>query len=476
MKKKLITKLTGVLAVSVIVLLIVACSGQKDNPAESADATGDTLSSSEGKTPDFSLASVFIPKEKKEVVSASADATGTVSQVDVTATLYGFDSESGDYVKDTTTLTNLKNPNGAESCYIQDNKTVYWDNLGETITYKGQSDATLPINVKVTYYLDKKEMAPEDMLGVSGHVTIRFDYENTTDEEVIVNGKTYHEQVPFGVLSAAYLPSDNFSNVEVSGGKVEIIDGKYIAIGFAIPGLYDSLELSSFDAADNVTLKDYVEISADVTDFELEFTETIVTNGLFTDINDDSLKDLTDLTESMDDLESASDKLVTGAADLLTGAKDFKEYLKSYIDGVDELTDGISSLDNSLSDVDISALKNSESEELAQLAANIEALQKALKNLDKGGKKLDSAGAELLEGYNGIVKGIKSYKSGISKFDSEGIEELAKTLGDDLGDLLTRIKAVSRADRAYTNYSGSFKDQETSVTFLIETDGITSKE
>ena len=141
-----------------------------------------------------------------------------------------------------------------------------------------------------------------------------------------------------------------------------------------------------------------------------------------------------------------------------------------------DLADGIAALDESLEDVDVSALKQSGSSELAQLAESIEALQEAIEKLDKGGAKLDAAGTKLLKGYHSLVEGIKSFRSGLKEYNSEGISELKEVLGDDLGNLLERLKAVGEADDAYTNFSGMSEGTESSVTFLIETDGITAED
>ena len=474
MKKKLKGKLAGVVVVVLVVCLVIACGSKKENSSESGDVT--SASADALREPDFASASIVTAPKKSEVVSASADATGKVAEVRVAATLSGYAQESGDYVADTTNLTNLKNPNGPESFYTQEGGLVYWENLGDPITYKGDSDAELPLNVTVTYYLDGEEMEPEEMLGVSGEVTIRFDYENISSQEVSVDGTTYEVPVPFLVLSAAYLPSDTFSNVEVSSGSVEIVDGDYVAVGYVLPGLSEGLSLASYDMTDDVDIKDYVEITADVTDFELEFTETIVSNGLFADISEDDLEDFEDLSESMDDLEDATEELIDGVGELLSGAETFEDSLESYVDGVGDLADGIAALDESLEDVDVSALKQSGSSELAQLAESIEALQEAIEKLDKGGAKLDAAGTKLLKGYHSLVEGIKSFRSGLKEYNSEGISELKEVLGDDLGNLLERLKAVGEADDAYTNFSGMSEGTESSVTFLIETDGITAED
>ena len=53
----------------------------------------------------------------------------------------------------------------------------------------GKSNGQLPVDVKITYYLDGQEIAPENLAGKSGKVKIRFDYTNNSKKTVKVNGK-----------------------------------------------------------------------------------------------------------------------------------------------------------------------------------------------------------------------------------------------------------------------------------------------
>lgn len=80
--------------------------------------------------------------------------------------------------------------------------------------------------------------------------------------------------------------------------------------------------------------RDYVEISADVKDFELSFTATIVTPGLFSEIEDSDLSDADDLTDSMKELMDATDELVDGTDALHEGAQTFQDYMGQYLDGI----------------------------------------------------------------------------------------------------------------------------------------------
>lgn len=80
---------------------------------------------------------------------------------------------------------------------------VIWENHGEDIQYKGTSTDALPVDVKITYYLNDKQVTADELKGQSGKVRIRFDYTNKYSQKVEVNGKTVEVSTPFVVCSAS---------------------------------------------------------------------------------------------------------------------------------------------------------------------------------------------------------------------------------------------------------------------------------
>ena len=74
--------------------------------------------------------------------------------------------------------------------------------------------------MKISCRLDGKEISPEKLIGKSGRVTLRFDYENLCRTEAEVNGKTEEIYVPFAVMTGLMLDNSVFSNVEISSGKL----------------------------------------------------------------------------------------------------------------------------------------------------------------------------------------------------------------------------------------------------------------
>ena len=78
------------------------------------------------------------------------------------------------------------------------------------------------------------------------------------------------------------------------------MDGDYLVYGFFLPGVKEALDLdhmSLFDEED-MELDSYMEVSFDATDFELDFTATLYSNGM---TERDQFEDITDRLEEMAD-------------------------------------------------------------------------------------------------------------------------------------------------------------------------------
>lgn len=365
-------------------------------------------------------------KDKVENVYVKADASGAVREITVDTVLKREDGSEG--IQDYSTLRDIKNTEGDEEFTREADGTLLWENHGADIHYEGKSDGQLPVSVKISYYLNGKEMKPEQIAGQNGKVRIRFDYENhmlKTVEMEREEGKererkngaeterkdgtererkdeaererkdgtemkrkdgaeTTGEQaevyVPFAALSAILLPSDQFSNIQVTNGKVMDIGDQTVVIGYALPGFTDSLKLYEYEPARDVEIPDYVEITADAEDFALDFTATVVTPGLFEDMDLESLEDVDGLVEAMEELTEASKELADGTAELFDGAKTLRGYMGDYTEGVKAIDEGAQALTDGLKMLDDN--KAALEEGASALQEGLEAMDEALKGVE----------------------------------------------------------------------------------------------
>lgn len=294
-------------------------------------------------------------KDKEETVYVKANADGSAREITVETSLKN--PGSGETVQDRSNLSDIKNTEGDEEYTLSPDGTLIWENHGEDIQYKGTSSQTLPVSLHVTYYLDGKETAPEALAGQSGKLRIRFDYENHTSETVSVTKsvddkdteETVETQVPFLAMTTMFLSEEVFSNIEVTNGKALTSEDQTIVIGYACPGLADSLKLMEYEPTEEVEIPEYVEVTADVQDFELGFTATIVTPELLGEMDLDALDDIDEMVDGMEDLLEASGELKDGTEELSKGLSEFRAYLKQYVQGVAAVGEGASALKKGLS-------------------------------------------------------------------------------------------------------------------------------
>ena len=315
--------------------------------------------------------------EKTESVHVKAKPDGTPEEITVDVTLKNPGGSGA--ILDKTSLTDIKNTEGDEEYTQQSDGTLLWENKGANISYKGTGTEKLPVKVHLTYYLDGKEIAPEKLAGQSGKLKIRFDYENTTSQTIYVDGKNVNVKVPFVMLSALFLDEDTASNIAVENGKVVDLDGQQVVIGYAMPGLADSLKLTDFEPTEDVDIPEYVEVTADVTDFSMDFTATVASTGIFSELDTDKLSDVDDLTEAMDELNDASGKLVDGMSGLFDGVSAFDDSMGEYLKGVKAVDRGVDTFKTALEQMD--ANKNALQGGAKTLADSLTALSDQLQQI-----------------------------------------------------------------------------------------------
>lgn len=403
-----------------VVLGLTACGVDNSSDKENVDKTsgntqGETKSQKDNDTKEQSSEKQSDEeKDKTETVYAKADADGTVNEVTVNTVLKNKNEKK---IQDYSNLTDIKNIKGDEEYTKQSDGTILWDNQGEDIEYEGKSSEQLPVTVQISYFLDDKEISPKELAGKSGSLKIRFDYENHTREETNVNGKKVELPVPFAAISALLLSEDNATNIEVKNGKVISLDGQNLIIGYACPGLAKNLNLSDSELTKDIELPEYVEVTADVTDFELDFTATVFSSGLLSDLDEENLDDLDETSDNMDKIQEASGKLKDGSGKLLDGMKTYDEYMKQYLSGVDSLKEGVDAL-----------------------KSGIQVLNENKTALGSGAQSLTDGLCQFSNGLSAISFGNVSGQSGV---DFSGVENAMVALvadGQKLNTALTQLQ------------------------------------
>lgn len=314
---------------------------------------------------------------KEETVYVNADATGNSDEVTVSDWLKNSGSVSGN-LTDESILKEIKNVKGDET-FTENGDQLNWNTAGEDIYYQGTTDKELPVSVKLTYFLDGKEVKPDELKGKSGHLKIQVQYTNNEKKTVTVDGKEEEVYTPFIMMTGMILPNETFSNVTIDNGKVISDGSRNIVVGFGMPGLKDSLDLdeeTTKEAEDKgVTIPENFEMEADVTDFTMSSTFTVALTDLLDDMDMDNIIDVDSLKDSLNELEDAALELVSGSGTLADGASTLADGVSSYTAGADELNAGIQ------------------------------------KYLGSNGE-LNGSVTEYVNGVGKVVKGVKDYTSG----------------------------------------------------------------
>lgn len=364
---------------------------------------------------------------KEETVYVNADAAGNTDEITVSNWLKNSGDVSGK-LTDKSTLNDIKNIKGDEK-YTADGDKITWNTDGKDIYYQGTTDKELPVSVKLTYYLDGKEIQPNKLKGKSGHLKIKVNYENKSKKNVEVNGKTENMYTAFVMMTGMILPNDNFTNVIIDNGKVISDGNRSIVVGFGMPGLKESLNLDDIKDADDLTIPESLEVEADVTDFEMSSTFTVGLSDLTKDLDLDNIAD-------MDSLQNALDKLDDAALELVSGSNTLSDGTKTLADGVDSYTEGADTLNDAIQ-----------------------------KYLSKDGE-LSGSVTEYVNGVNKVVKGVNDYAKGTTTLANGvtsyvgGEKKLAKGAKQltTLSDGLTKIQGAIDKMKASTDGKGEAKE------------------
>lgn len=276
---------------------------------------------------------------KEETVYVSADASGKTEKVTVSDWLKNAGSISS--VKDESSLQEIRNVKGNEK-FSRNGDSLVWETEGADIYYQGETEEELPVEVNLTWYLDGKEVKPEELEGRSGHLEVRFDYTNRAARTVENEGKEQKVFSPFLMVTGLILPGENCTNVKIDNGRVISDGNRNFVVGIAMPGLQESLGLSDFavDSA-RLAIPESLTVSADVTDFEVPDTYTAAVSDLFSDLNPEEITDISSLQNALDALEDAALELADGGSELFAGAKSFAEGVDSYTAGADQLSSAV---------------------------------------------------------------------------------------------------------------------------------------
>lgn len=385
--------------------------------------------------------------KKEETVYVKTDASGSVNSVVVSSWLKNVDNT--EELTDYTQLTDITNIKGKET-YTEEAGKITWSTEGNDIYYQGTTDKELPVDVNISYNLDGKTIAANELDGKDGHLKITINYINNSVSKVEIGDREEDIYTPFAVVSGMMLDNEKVTNVSVTNGTV-ISDGKRdIVVGMAFPGLVDSLNGQKVEddtvlakLEENVSIPSDVVIEADVTNFESGMILTMVSSDIIgalgldnvdTDIDlssvEDSVNEFTDagnkLAEGTGKLRDGATKLSNGTGDLVSGTAKLHDGVVAYTNGVGQVADGASKLDDGASKLDSGAgdLQNG----INTVDAGVSELKNGIDNVNSGAGALFDGAAKLDDGAKAVADGATQVSEGVGALTGK-MGEMAQGVG-----------------------------------------------
>lgn len=257
---------------------------------------------------------------KNETVYTILNSDGSVNKTTVNESI--LNKKNVKEINDYTVLDNIINlSSGSE--YSKNGKNLTWSLNDSNILYKGTTNKSLPISVKVTYKLNGEKKELKDILGKSGNVEIIIDYTNLDKHTVNVNGTKTTMYTPFVVVTGTYIDNKNNSDIKVTNGKTYETAGKTFVSMISTPGLIESLGGSK-------ELNE-VKISYKTTKFELNSIYSVVVPKVVDKSILSNFDKLDPIYSKFSELQTNMDLIVSSSKELKDGTSLLKNTLNNSI-------------------------------------------------------------------------------------------------------------------------------------------------
>lgn len=355
----------------------------------------------------FCASTPVLALSKEETVYTKLNQDGSIKTILVNEHL--LNDTNLEKIEDASDLKDIFNLNNDAKFTLNKNQLT-WNANGKDIFYQGKTEQSLPVEVKLQYRLNGEEKKLEEIIGKSGTVSITMKYINHELHNFLIHGKREILYTPFLITTGMILPGEANSNVKVDNGK-SISNGKgNIVVGLAVPGLYESLDISELEGMDQIT------VTFDTTKFELPSMYSLITPKLIEEedfqIFDrlDSLYATTStLQNSMNQLQEGAASLLDGTTKLQDGSGQLYESLTVVTQKLEEIRQGTVQLDAGLKQI-LSELENAKASLMNKGTESLTSLKQLIVTNTETIQKLQEGNRQLLEGYTAYHLDSISYE------------------------------------------------------------------
>ena len=351
---------------------------------------------------------------KNETVFVTSDATGKATSILVSDWLKN--EKKYQKIVDATTLKNLENVKGNEKLNLNGSDLSISAN-GSDIYYRGKLpvETKLPVSLSISYQLDGKEISASELKGASGNLGVKIQYKNETSSTQLIDGKEYQVCVPFIASTVLMIPSEQLSNLTIKNGKIIESGETDLIIGYGLPGMNQSLNLTDGPFTDTV------EFSATVKNYNPSMLMTYLSNEPFASSDLKNAVDINSLQTSIQNTTQNSALLGN-----MNNVEDFNQILNKMEESFRTLNDGAIQLNTGIAKVD----------------ANMELLKSGLKDAQAGSSLLSTTMNSVYNKSNDLSKGATSLDT--------GIQSLSTALNGMYGSISSSI-AKNNSDLAQVN-------------------------
>ena len=324
---------------------------------------------------------------KEEVVYINLLPDGTPDTVDVVNI---FDLPQGGAIRDWGDYASVRNMTTTDPLTLEDGQVTGDVGPGK-LYYEGRlENAAIPWDISIGYELDGMKVAPEELGGRSGQLTMHI-----TAEKNPACAGTYFEN--YALQISLTLDGDRAADIQAPGATMANVGGDKQLTYTVLPG----------KGAD-------ITLTAQVTDFAME---PIAINGmalsLEVDVDDEELlSQVTDLTDAIAQLDEGAGTISDGTAELTAGIGQAAQGASALYFGASSLWSGASELKSGGDSVQSGAA--SVSAGAAEVDAGAQGLKSGLDSLSAGLSALNDQSAALTGGSAQVLAGLQSIQAGLS--------------------------------------------------------------
>ncbi|MGN0575743.1 MAG: hypothetical protein ACI4J2_06895 [Ruminococcus sp.] len=338
-------------------------------------------------------ASAAAASSKEEVIYVMSDAGGSVNGV-YAVNIFG----KGD-VTDYGNYTDVKLLNTSDTVTVDGDKITFSTDSEKAYCQGTLANAEIPWNISIKYFLDGKELTPEQVAGRSGSLEIKF--------QVGKNSKCRTDFYDSFALQASFtLDTEICTNIRAEGATTANV-GKNKQISYTIlPG-------KGIDAS----------ITAEVKDFEMP---AAAVNGvklnLDIEVDDSEITDkVTELNDGIEKIDDGANKLSDGSGELRNGGSSLKNGSSELSQGAESLNSGVIKLSNGITSIQTGITElNSQSDNLTsgsyQVKSALSQIQSSLNSVSANTetlRKLTSASGEIHTAITGLKNGAEFLKDNL---------------------------------------------------------------